>query len=1108
MSRHFRLLVGLSLAASALAARAAGATSAQEILSATGVKGGLVVHVGCGDGKLTAALRGSGSYMVHGIDRDAANVAKARAHIQSRGLYGQVAVDRWTGKSLPYIDNLVNLVVASGKGQVSSEEIARVLAPRGKALVRSGSLDTRPGRRRPALTLDPQAPSGLAGWSLFTKPVPREIDDWTHYLYDASNNAVSHDTAVAPPRHFQWIGSPRYSRHHDHMSGASAMASVGGRLFYIFDHASPMSPQLPSVWRLTARDAFNGTVLWERPIAKWHTQMFRLKSGPAQLTRRLVAIGDIVYVTLGLEAPVSALDTVTGKTLLAYKGSAGAEELIVHDGVVFAMINDKPFRQPANPREYNYNWPEGPRRIAAYEAATGKLLWSEAQPTVLPLTLCADARRVIFHDGQKVACLDRKTGKDLWRSQPLGWRRPLPTSFVPTLVLYRGVVLFSGGGKANQANRFRPEGNVIYGLSADDGKELWNAPHPPSGHRTAQDTLVVGGLVWTPTIAHGSDSGEMIGRDPRTGEVKKKFLPDVETHWFHHRCHRAKATDKYLLTSRTGIEFVDPETGHWECHHWVRGGCLYGIMPANGMIYNPPHPCACYLEAKLYGYNALAPARKGEGRETRDEQTPRLERGPAYGSSLDTRHSTLDTSADWPTYRHDPARSGSTKTAVPTELTQAWSTKLGGRLSSVTVAEGKLFVASIDTHTVHALDAVTGKPAWAFTAGGRVDSPPTIWQGRALFGCADGYVYCLRAADGALAWRFRAAPMDLRMGAFEQLESVWPVPGSVLIREGVLWCVAGRSMFVDGGLRLVRLNPKTGDLVAEDILDDRVPGSDKNLQVVMKGLNMAVALPDVLSYDGKYVYMRSQRFDQDGKRQEIEVPNLDARQQKGESAHLFCPTGFLDDIWWHRSYWVFGRVWKSGAGGYHQAGRNAPSGRPMVFDDTQVYSYGRKPQYYRWTTPMEYMLFASAKQPEILRTKPEAAPKKRAAKKAPRKKGGLGSRPMTRFATHWTQDVPVLARAMVLADRTLFFAGPPDLVDEEASLRAFDQSATQKLLARQAAALGGAEGALLWAVSTDGKKLAERKLDVAPVFDGMAAARGRLYMATVDGKIICFAKGR
>ena len=48
-------------------------------------------------------------------------------------------------------------------------------------------------------------------------------------------------------------------------------------------------------------------------------------------------------------------------------------------------------------------------------------------------------------------------------------------------------------------------------------------------------------------------------------------------------------------------------------------------------------------------------------------------------------------------------------------------------------------------------------------APGRVDSPPTLHQGRAIFGCRDGYVYCLTADDGKLVWRFRAAPIDQRI---------------------------------------------------------------------------------------------------------------------------------------------------------------------------------------------------------------------------------------------------------------------------------------------------------------------------------------------------------
>ena len=42
------------------------------ILEASGVKGGLVVHLSCGDGRLTAELRPNDRYQVHGLDRDAA----------------------------------------------------------------------------------------------------------------------------------------------------------------------------------------------------------------------------------------------------------------------------------------------------------------------------------------------------------------------------------------------------------------------------------------------------------------------------------------------------------------------------------------------------------------------------------------------------------------------------------------------------------------------------------------------------------------------------------------------------------------------------------------------------------------------------------------------------------------------------------------------------------------------------------------------------------------------------------------------------------------------------------------------------------------------------
>ena len=99
--------------------------SPAEVLRRTGVKGGLIVHVGCGDGRLTAALCAGDGFLVHGLDSDAANVTKARTHIRLLGLYGKASADVFNGKRLPYVDDLVNLLVISKPFSCSSISIMR-----------------------------------------------------------------------------------------------------------------------------------------------------------------------------------------------------------------------------------------------------------------------------------------------------------------------------------------------------------------------------------------------------------------------------------------------------------------------------------------------------------------------------------------------------------------------------------------------------------------------------------------------------------------------------------------------------------------------------------------------------------------------------------------------------------------------------------------------------------------------------------------------------------------------------------------------------------------------------------------------------------------------
>jgi hypothetical protein len=61
-------------------------------------------------------------------------------------------------------------------------------------------------------------------------------------------------------------------------------------------------------------------------------------------------------------------------------------------------------------------------------------------------------------------------------------------------------------------------------------------------------------------------------------------------------------------------------------------------------------------------------------------------------------------------------------------------------------------------------------------------------------------------------------------------------------------------------------------------------------------------------------------------------------------------------------------------------------------------------------------------------------------------------------------------------------------------------------LRSQRVALEGKQGTRLWAISAeDGRRLSEHKLDGLPAWDGLIAARGKLYLTMRDGTVTCLA---
>ena len=1022
MKGIMRIIVYSAFVVIALFAGLARAVTGDDILNATRIEGGLVVHIGCGDGSLTAALCINDRFIVHGLDTDPNNVRIARDYIKSLGIYGKVSVDTFDGKGLPYIDNLVNLVISEDTVEVSMDEVLRVLCPLGVAYIKQAR-----------------------GWQKTTKPWPAEIDEWRQYLHEADNNAVARDTVVGPPRHLQWTTDPVWSRSHTGISTVVSVVSSKGRLFSIEDKGRVENPFLPGKFTLAARDAFNGIKLWSHDFSDWEPVTRYIKDMAVQLQRRLAAIGETVYCTPGLVAPVKAFDAATGAILKTYTATQNTQEFAYDDGVLYLVIGDR-----MNCARYNivktysgkgvslggsdpnasfdgcgFDAAYAPQTaditnptcdIVAIDANSGTELWRENNiVNYIGGTLAIRAAFLVYQTANGLFCLDPATGGERWSvSKSISSGDGTSPN---TLVLTDDAV-------------YAQEGGSLHAYSLADGTHKWNVSVNNNYEKSA-DVFYTGGVVWT------GGSGKPKSYNPNTGALISTITQQKTGPMGHDRCYRNFITQRYYINSKTGgADFLRISDAREFPHFWTRGTCGFGVLPCNGLLYSTPFSCQCSIEAMIQNMNAFyaEPGLTAPDDPVAVAEHDRLETGPAYGY-IDTGY----TATDWPTYRHDGRRSGATTHSVPaTGLEPSWQFQLTNP-SALTVEDGKVFVSDVDAHTVYALDASNGSVVWEYVAGGRVDSPPTFYNGLVLFGSRDGWVYCLKADDGTLSWRFKSLP-DKMICAFGQLESAWPVCGSVLASDAVVYFAAGRSSFLDGGIFQYGLDPKTGAVVYRSHIYGPFVGDgfpDDGGKAYKSGIFLT---------DANKLYLRHKTFDY----------QLNPLSNAGN--HIIATPGFLDGTPQHRTYWRFAT---------NYGGKNIINdyGEMIVLDGPDNYQM-------RGFPVARHSYFD---------------PRLRGYKLT--KSGAEG----------WSVDIPMTTKAMLLAGDVLFVAGNP-----MEGLLVYDRGNRVEEAQTYVASYEGELGGVMWALSkANGNKLADYRLDASPQWDGMAAANGRLYVSLKNGQLLC-----
>ena len=164
--------------------------------------------------------------------------------------------------------------------------------------------------------------------------------------------------------------------------------------------------------------------------------------------------------------------------------------------------------------------------------------------------------------------------------------------------------------------------------------------------------------------------------------------------------------------------------------------------------------------------------------------------------------------SDWPQFRYDAQRSAACPDALPAKLSLHWvrefpaprpafplevRLRFDGSYEPV-VATKTMFVPSMVTDSVTALNTESGQVRWQFFAEAPVLFAPVAWEGKVFFTSDDGHMYCVDASDGKLCWKFRGLPpsqRDRKILGHGRLISLWPTRGGAVLADGVIYFAAG-----------------------------------------------------------------------------------------------------------------------------------------------------------------------------------------------------------------------------------------------------------------------------------------------------------------------------
>ncbi len=605
-------------------------TAAQHILDTTGIKRGVCIVYGCGEGQLAYEIATRSELKVLGLEENSAKVATARDKLDQAGIYGaRVSVLQGTLSSLDLRDYAANLIVsdemiADANCPGTAAEMFRILRPDGGVafLGRPSGGSLTQGTLEGWLTAGSVSYSttsdGNGLWSRVNRAALAGAGEWTHYYSDVANTAASSEANITNSMKLLWYGQPGPRFIVDRHNRPQASLYKNGMIVTpgIDGCDGAVAEPGDGVGRVMAYDAYNGTRYWDVIVPK-AARVAILKD-----TGWVVMTDDYVYVANQKNCVGLEVKTGTPTVHLTTPNVSGIGQL--NWGYV-AVVGDKIYgsgqkngaslighsRSDIN-HVYFDNQPIATSRyLFGRNRITGTILWTYERSggsVIINPCIVIDGDYIYFIESRNSTAISDSDGR------------------VPAATLFSGsneylVKLNRTTGAESYAVLIDlPFQHVAY-LSYSDNKLVAVGTWSDPGYRYEQRAYNPsnGSLLWSSDYYKGGSGGSHGEQDQHPcfvgGTLYSRYykvnMSDGTTSAFgmsRGNCGTQSGCPTHLFGRNGNPQmYTLGSTGGSTVVSEIRPGCWINMIPAGGMLLIPESASGCECSYTIQSSLAFVP---------------------------------------------------------------------------------------------------------------------------------------------------------------------------------------------------------------------------------------------------------------------------------------------------------------------------------------------------------------------------------------------------------------------------------------------------------------------------------------------------------------------